>query len=117
MRPEARLFPLHLLVLMYLSLSPFLPHLMLDAPAESTPHVAAGAVGSPAATGGAGAAAAAAGTFYAAHEVAFHAPIAFPRHEACVEIEVDLRAGDAGMVVLGSDLTHEYVATNADYRS
>lgn len=26
-------------------------------------------------------------------------------------------AGSAGITVLGSDLTHEYVAVNADYRS
>jgi glutamate N-acetyltransferase/amino-acid N-acetyltransferase len=34
-----------------------------------------------------------------------------------VEIEVDLGAGGAGAVVLGGDLTHEYVSENADYRS
>ncbi len=84
-------------------------------PAESAPLVAAGAAGRPAAGGAGGGGG---GTFYAAHDVSFHAPVAFPRHEACVEIEVDLRAGgDAAMTVFGSDLTHEYVATNADYRS
>lgn len=41
-----------------------------------------------------------------------------PAHGACVEVEVDL-GGDPDVlaVVLGSDLTHEYVAENADYRS
>lgn len=41
----------------------------------------------------------------------------FPPHERCVEIEVDLGAGDAAVRVLGSDLTHEYVTINCDYRS
>ncbi|HEY5551306.1 MAG TPA: bifunctional ornithine acetyltransferase/N-acetylglutamate synthase [Opitutaceae bacterium] len=41
----------------------------------------------------------------------------FPRHERCVEIEVDLGAGGASATVLGADLTHEYVSENADYRS
>ena len=41
-----------------------------------------------------------------------------PPHGRCVEIDVDL-GGDPNVeaVVLGSDLTHEYVAENADYRS
>ena len=41
-----------------------------------------------------------------------------PPHGRCVEIDVDL-GGDAAVVavVLGSDLTHEYVTENADYRS
>jgi glutamate N-acetyltransferase/amino-acid N-acetyltransferase len=48
----------------------------------------------------------------------FSAPVDFPAHERCVEIEVDLGvAGGAGAVVLGADLTHEYVSENADYRS
>jgi glutamate N-acetyltransferase/amino-acid N-acetyltransferase len=35
-----------------------------------------------------------------------------------VEIEVDFGvAGGASAVVLGADLTHEYVSENADYRS
>lgn len=34
-----------------------------------------------------------------------------------LQIEVDLGLGDGCLTVLGSDLTHEYVATNADYRS
>lgn len=45
------------------------------------------------------------------------ASLPYPPHERCVEIEVDLGAGDAGCTVHGSDLTHEYVSINADYRS
>ena len=41
----------------------------------------------------------------------------YPPHERCVEIGVDLGAGDASLVVHGSDLTAEYVSINADYRS
>ena len=41
----------------------------------------------------------------------------YPPHERCVEIEVDLGAGEAACTVHGSDLTHEYVSINADYRS
>ena len=41
----------------------------------------------------------------------------YPPHERCVEIEVDLGAGSAECTVHGSDLTHEYVSINADYRS
>jgi glutamate N-acetyltransferase/amino-acid N-acetyltransferase len=48
----------------------------------------------------------------------FSAPVDFPAHERCVEIEVDLGGpGAAGAFVLGADLTHEYVSENADYRS
>jgi glutamate N-acetyltransferase / amino-acid N-acetyltransferase len=47
----------------------------------------------------------------------FAAPIDFPRHERCVEIEVDVGNGAAAATVLGGDLTHEYVSENADYRS
>ena len=47
----------------------------------------------------------------------FAPPIDFPPHERCVEIDVDLGAGTAAAVVLGGDLTHEYVSENADYRS
>jgi len=51
-------------------------------------------------------------------EGVFSAPVDFPAHERCVEIEVDLGGpGGAGAVVLGADLTHEYVSENADYRS
>jgi len=45
-------------------------------------------------------------------------PVDFPAHERSVEIEVDFgQEGGASAVVLGSDLTHEYVSENADYRS
>jgi glutamate N-acetyltransferase/amino-acid N-acetyltransferase len=47
----------------------------------------------------------------------FTAPIDFPPHERCVEIEVDLGNGTAEATVFGGDLTHEYVSENADYRS
>jgi glutamate N-acetyltransferase/amino-acid N-acetyltransferase len=47
----------------------------------------------------------------------FTAPIDYPPHERCVEINVDLGSGTAGAIVLGGDLTHEYVSENADYRS
>jgi glutamate N-acetyltransferase/amino-acid N-acetyltransferase len=48
----------------------------------------------------------------------FAAPVDFPAHERCVEIEIDLGgAGGGAAVVLGADLTHEYVSENADYRS
>lgn len=45
------------------------------------------------------------------------ASLPYPPHERCVEIEVDLGVGDGACVVHGSDLTHEYVSINADYRS
>jgi len=41
----------------------------------------------------------------------------FPAHKRKVEVEIDLGAGEGKAVVLGSDLTHEYVSINADYRS
>ena len=41
----------------------------------------------------------------------------YPPHERCVEIEIDLGAGDESCTVVGSDLTQEYVSINADYRS
>jgi glutamate N-acetyltransferase/amino-acid N-acetyltransferase len=47
----------------------------------------------------------------------FTAPIDYPPHERCVEIGIDLGEGWAEAVVLGGDLTHEYVSENADYRS
>jgi glutamate N-acetyltransferase/amino-acid N-acetyltransferase len=34
-----------------------------------------------------------------------------------VEVEIELGQGGASATVLGSDLTHEYVSENADYRS
>ena len=47
----------------------------------------------------------------------FTAPIDFPPHERCVEIDVEIGTGDASATVIGGDLTHEYVSENADYRS
>lgn len=47
----------------------------------------------------------------------FRPPIDYPPHERCVEIEIDLGAGNARAEVIGTDLTHEYVSENADYRS
>jgi glutamate N-acetyltransferase/amino-acid N-acetyltransferase len=51
-------------------------------------------------------------------EGVFSPPIDFPPHERCVEIGIDLGLrGGASAVILGADLTHEYVSENADYRS
>ena len=76
---------------------------------ESAPLLAAGA--QPRARKGAAAS-------YAAADVSYATPVSFPPHERCVEVGVDLGvAGGAGAVVLGSDLTHEYVAENADVSS
>ncbi len=47
----------------------------------------------------------------------FRPPVDHPRHERCVEIEIDLGMGRAAATVLGADLSHEYVSENADYRS
>ncbi|HEY0947237.1 MAG TPA: bifunctional ornithine acetyltransferase/N-acetylglutamate synthase [Opitutaceae bacterium] len=47
----------------------------------------------------------------------FTAPVDYPPHERCVEIEVDLGAGCESATIFGGDLTHEYVSENADYRS
>ena len=41
----------------------------------------------------------------------------YPPHERCVEVEVRLNAGADACTVHGSDLTHEYVSINTDYRS
>jgi glutamate N-acetyltransferase / amino-acid N-acetyltransferase len=41
----------------------------------------------------------------------------FPAHERCVDIEVSLGGGPGAAVVLGSDLSADYVRENADYRS
>ena len=75
--------------------------------AESRPVVARGAAG----------VAGDKGVAYAAQDVSYEAPIAFPPHERAVEIEIDLGLGGEEATVIGADLTHEYVATNADYRS
>ncbi|KXU35617.1 arginine biosynthesis protein ArgJ [Cephaloticoccus capnophilus] len=47
----------------------------------------------------------------------YRAGVDYPPHERCVEVGVDLGAGDRTATVLGGDLTHEYVSENADYRS
>ena len=47
----------------------------------------------------------------------FTAPIDYPPHERCVELEIEINNGAAAAMVLGGDLTHEYVSENADYRS
>ena len=47
----------------------------------------------------------------------FAAPIDFPPHERCVELEIEVGNGAASATVFGGDLTHEYVSENADYRS
>jgi len=41
----------------------------------------------------------------------------YPPHQRFVEIGIDFNAGKGSATVLGSDLTNEYVAINADYRS
>ena len=43
--------------------------------------------------------------------------IEFPPHENTVQVGVDLGAGPHTATVYGSDLTADYVAINADYRS
>lgn len=50
-------------------------------------------------------------------QVSFKPPIAYPPHERCVELSVDLAQGQVDMCFYGSDLTHEYVEENAYYRS
>jgi glutamate N-acetyltransferase/amino-acid N-acetyltransferase len=47
----------------------------------------------------------------------FAAPVDYPPHERAVELEIDIGNGAASAMVLGGDLTHEYVSENADYRS
>jgi glutamate N-acetyltransferase/amino-acid N-acetyltransferase len=47
----------------------------------------------------------------------FKPPVDFPPHERAVNVQIDLGIGSARAVVLGADLTHEYVSENADYRS
>ena len=49
--------------------------------------------------------------------VQYTPPVSFPPHDRSVAIEVDLGLGSGCGLVLGADLTHEYVAENADYRS
>ncbi|HEY0709640.1 MAG TPA: bifunctional ornithine acetyltransferase/N-acetylglutamate synthase [Polyangia bacterium] len=47
----------------------------------------------------------------------YQPPVKYPPHEAAVAVDIDLGAGAAESRVLGSDLSHEYVSENADYRS
>lgn len=91
------------------SLTPSLPTRSPARP-ESSPRVSDAAT--PQRTSGS------AGYALRAADVSFATPIQFPPHERCVEVGVDLGvAGGADATVLGADLTHEYVAENADYRS
>lgn len=41
----------------------------------------------------------------------------FPGHQKYVEIGIDFVVGGGSAVVIGSDLTREYISVNADYRS
>jgi glutamate N-acetyltransferase/amino-acid N-acetyltransferase len=41
----------------------------------------------------------------------------YPPHDRAVEITIDMGVGEHSACVLGSDLTHEYVTINGDYRS
>lgn len=41
----------------------------------------------------------------------------FPKHQKFVEIGVDFGGSGSDVIVLGSDLTKEYMEVNADYRS
>ncbi|WP_455383300.1 bifunctional glutamate N-acetyltransferase/amino-acid acetyltransferase ArgJ [Salinispira pacifica] len=41
----------------------------------------------------------------------------YPQHDRCVDIHADFGLGKAEAVVLGSDLSHEYIQENADYRT
>jgi glutamate N-acetyltransferase / amino-acid N-acetyltransferase len=47
----------------------------------------------------------------------FKPPVDYPPHERAVDLHIDLGAGPATSVVLGADLSHEYISENADYRS
>jgi glutamate N-acetyltransferase/amino-acid N-acetyltransferase len=56
--------------------------------------------------------------FVDSSHVSYVPPLTFPRHDRDVSIEIDFDSGKSGSaVVIGGDLTHEYVAENADYRS
>lgn len=41
----------------------------------------------------------------------------YPEHEKSVEIDINIGMGKSRAVILGSDLTYEYVRENADYRT
>ncbi|MDX2019312.1 MAG: bifunctional glutamate N-acetyltransferase/amino-acid acetyltransferase ArgJ [Deltaproteobacteria bacterium] len=47
----------------------------------------------------------------------FYAPVKYPPHDRCVEIEVSWPGHATDVVIVGADLSHEYVTENADYRS
>lgn len=47
----------------------------------------------------------------------FYTPVKYPPHDRCVEIEVAWPGHEDAVVVVGADLSHEYVTENADYRS
>jgi glutamate N-acetyltransferase/amino-acid N-acetyltransferase len=47
----------------------------------------------------------------------FRPPLDYPPHERAVALDIELQAGSAASVVLGADLSHEYISENADYRS
>ena len=90
------------------------PHTHATAPPHTRPAHLAPPESHPSARPTSGSAAAT----YAAADVSFATPIRYPPHERCVEVSVDFGcAGGVETVILGSDLTHEYVAENADYRS
>ena len=56
--------------------------------------------------------------FVDSSHVSYVPPVNFPSHDRDVSIEIDFDVGKNGSaVVIGGDLTHEYVAENADYRS
>lgn len=41
----------------------------------------------------------------------------WPVHEKTVDIDINIGMGNSQSIILGSDLTHEYVRENADYRT
>jgi glutamate N-acetyltransferase/amino-acid N-acetyltransferase len=41
----------------------------------------------------------------------------WPEHEKTVDIDIIMGMGRASSIIIGSDLTHEYVRENADYRT
>lgn len=47
----------------------------------------------------------------------YYPQVSWPVHQKSVQIEVDLKCGDARARVWGGDRTHEYITENADYRS
>jgi glutamate N-acetyltransferase / amino-acid N-acetyltransferase len=47
----------------------------------------------------------------------FRPPVDYPTHERAVGLAIDLGLGPVEVTALGTDLSHEYVSENADYRS